>query len=324
MSRCVVAVADDAFPNRREIEQSFTDVAELRWADLSSPEAARVSTKQADAVVVTLQRMSADVIAAFDSSVRIISRAGVGLDSIDLEAAQYHGVAVVNQPAYGASEVATHALAMMLALQRRLLGGDRFVRDGWKANIDLARIKPLDEATVGVVGCGRIGQAFIERVAAIVGRVLVYDPAPAGVPAAAQRLDSLDELLERSELLTLHVPLVAQTRNLIGRAELQRLPAGAIVVNVARGGILDEDALADLLRSGHLGGAGLDVFAEEPLPATSPLLTSPNTILTPHCAAASDRAAHRLSHWTIADALAYLDHGSVTHGSVVVEGDRPK
>ena len=324
MTRCVVAVADDAFPNRREIEQSFADVAELRWADLSGPEAARVSTKQADAVVVTLQRISAEVIAAFDSSVRIISRAGVGLDSIDLEAARQHGVAVVNQPAYGAAEVASHALSMMLALQRNLLGGDRFVRDGWNSHIDLSRIKPLDEATVGVVGCGRIGQAFIERVTAIVGTVLVYDPAPTNVPPSAQRVDSLDELLERSELLTLHVPLVEQTRNLIGRAELRRLPAGAIVVNVARGGIVDEDALAELLNDGHLGGAGLDVFAEEPLPTTSPLLTTPNTILTPHCAAASDRAAHRLSHWTIGDALDYLDHGSVTHGSVVVEGSRPK
>jgi phosphoglycerate dehydrogenase-like enzyme len=123
-------------------------------------------------------------------------------------------------------------------------------------------------------------------------------------------------------MLSLHLPLIPATKGLIGRDELRLLPAGAVVVNVARGGIIDEDALAELLHSGHLAGAGLDVFETEPLPATSPLLAAPNTLFSPHSASASGRSAQRLSHWTIGDAIEYLASGSVTHGSIVVQVSR--
>jgi len=151
-----------------------------------------------------------------------------------------------------------------------------------------------------------------------VGQVLVYDAAPVPVPAGAERAASLDSLLARSNVLSLHLPLSESTRGLIGGREIGLLPAGAVVINVARGGIIDEPALADALHSGHVIGAGVDVFAEEPLPLTSPLLSTPNTVLTPHCASASDRAARRLSHWTIGDVLQFLDQGSVEHGVIVV------
>jgi D-3-phosphoglycerate dehydrogenase len=172
---------------------------------------------------------------------------------------------------------------------------------------------------VGVLGAGRIGQAFINRVRPLVRDVVVYDPQPVDLPPFAIRAADLGDLLQRSEMLSLHLPLTPETRGLIGRRELLLLPPGAIVVNVSRGGILDEDALAELLRSGHLGGAGLDVFETEPLPAASPLFSTPNTVLTPHCASASERAAYRLSHWTIGDAIEYLGSGSVTHGAMVVD-----
>lgn len=319
MRKPIIAVADAAFSNRAGIEEDFGDRAELRWIDLASSGTVRESTSQAGAVVVTLQRLSADVITAFAPSVRVIGRAGVGLDTIDLPAAQARGIAVFNQPAYGAPEVASHALALLLALQRRLLPADAHVRAGWHGGPDLGRIKALDDSTVGVLGGGRIGRAFIDRVQPLVRNVVVYDPEAVSLPSFARRAADLDELLQCSEMLSLHLPLTPQTRGLIGKRELRLLPAGAIVVNVSRGGILDEDALADLLCSGHLGGAGLDVFAEEPLPAASPLLTSPNTVLTPHCASASERAAYRLSHWTIGDAIQYLESGSVAHGAIVVE-----
>lgn len=318
MKRPIIAVADTAFPDPSGLEKDFTNRAELRWIDLSSPDSVRESTSQAGAVVVTLQRLPADVIAAFAPSVRVIGRAGVGLDTIDLSAARARGVAVFNQPAYGAPEVASHALALLLTLQRRLLTADAHVRTGWSSSPDLGRIKALDDCTVGVLGCGRIGTAFIDRVRPIVGNVVVYDPEPVRLPSSVERAPSVDELLRRSELLTLHLPLTPQTRGLIARRELSLLPAGAIVINVSRGGLIDEDALADLLNSGHLGGAGLDVFDEEPLPATSPLLAAPNTVLTPHCASVSERSTYRLSHWTIGDAIEYLETGSVTHGAIVV------
>ena len=148
---------------------------------------------------------------------------------------------------------------------------------------------------------------------------MVYDPAPVQLPAGVERVDTLPELLRRSDLVSLHLPLIPATRGLIGKDELSQLPPGAVVINVARGGIIDEDALAELLLSGHLAGAGLDVFETEPLSPTSPLLTAPNTLLTPHCASASERSAHRLSHWTIGDAVEYLASGTVTNGSMVVQ-----
>jgi D-3-phosphoglycerate dehydrogenase len=322
VTRPVIAVADTAFADHAGLEKDFSDHAELRWIDLSRPDTVRESTGDADAVVVTLQRLSDDVITAFAPSVRVIGRAGVGLDTIDLTTAEKRGIAVINQPAYAAAEVATHALALLLALERRLSPSDAFVRAGWRGPLDLGGVRALDDATVGVVGGGRIGQAFVERVRPLVRQVVVYDPAPVSLPPGVERAADLPDLLRRSDMLSLHLPLIPATKGLIGRAELRLLPAGAVVVNVARGGIIDEDALAELLHSGHLAGAGLDVFETEPLPATSPLLAAPNTLFSPHSASASERSAQRLSHWTIGDAIEYLASGSVTHGSIVVQVSR--
>jgi phosphoglycerate dehydrogenase-like enzyme len=319
VSRPVIAVADTAFGDHGGLEKDFGESAELRWIDLSRPDTVPESTAGADAVVVTLQRLSGDIIDGFAPSVRVIGRAGVGLDTIDLETAEHRGIAVFNQPAYGAAEVATHALALLLALERRLQISDAYVRGGWQGPLNLGRIRALDDATAGIIGGGRIGQAFAERVRPLVREVLVFDPAPVSLPPGVQRTDSLPELLERSDVISLHLPLIPATRGLIGQDELRQLPAGAMVLNVARGGIIDEDALAELLHSGHLAGAGLDVFETEPLPADSPLLTTPNTLLTPHSASVSERSAHRLSHWTIGDAVEYLASGSVTNGSMVVQ-----
>lgn len=319
MSRPVIAVADTAFGDHAGLEKDFGEQAELRWIDLTRPDSVPQSTGGADAVVVTLQRLTTGIIAAFAPSVRVIGRAGVGLDTIDLEQADGRGIAVFNQPAYGAAEVATHALALLLALERRLQPADAFVRAGWQGPLDLGGIRALDDATAGIIGGGRIGQAFAERVRPLVREVLVYDPAPVSLPPGAERVPSLTKLLARSDVISLHLPLVPATRGLIGRDELRQLPAGAMVINVARGGIIDEDALAELLHSRHLAGAGLDVFATEPLPADSPLLSTPNTLLTPHSASVSERSAHRLSHWTIGDVIEYLASGSVTHGSMVVQ-----
>ena len=322
MTRPVIAVADTAFADHAGLEKDFNDHAELRWIDLSRPDTVRESTGDADAVVVTLQRLSDDVITAFAPSVRVIGRAGVGLDTIDLTTAEKRGIAVINQPAYAAAEVATHALALLLALERRLSPSDAFVRAAWRGPLDLGGVRALDDATVGVVGGGRIGQAFVERVRPLVRQVVVYDPAPVSLPPGVERAADLPDLLRRSDMLSLHLPLIPATKGLIGRDELRLLPAGAVVVNVARGGIIDEDALAELLHSGHLAGAGLDVFETEPLPATSPLLAAPNTLFSPHSASASGRSAQRLSHWTIGDAIEYLASGSVTHGSIVVQASR--
>ena len=150
--------------------------------------------------------------------------------------------------------------------------------------------------------------------APLVGRILTFDPFAAEIPAFVEQVGKLDDLLIQSPLLSLHLPLSAQTRGLLGARELALLPDGAVVVNVARGGILDENALAGELNSGRLGGAGLDVFAEEPLPGYSPLLSTPNTILSPHVAGYSERSSWRLASWTIEDVLGYLASSSIEHG----------
>jgi D-3-phosphoglycerate dehydrogenase / 2-oxoglutarate reductase len=318
----VIVVAQDALHAPDRIADHFSGQATIRREDISSPEKMRGATADADAVVVALHRLTAELVDAMDGRVRVIGRMGVGTDTVDLIAAAARGITVFNEPTFGVHEVASHAVAMLLTLQRRLVPSDRYVRDGWRGGFALGPMKPLDEVVVGVVGCGRIGQAVARQLVPLAGRVLVYDPAVDDVPPAAVRVNHLDDLLARSDAVTLHVPLTADTRRLLGRRELSLLPRGAIVVNVSRGGQIDEDALADLLMAGALGGAGLDVFETEPLPPDSPLLLTPNTVLTPHSAGYSDRSAWRLGAWTVGDAVEWLRTGRLRHGSIVVAGNR--
>jgi D-3-phosphoglycerate dehydrogenase len=320
--RPTIAIAAGIFPAPGRIIEQYGSACTIAFADLSSAEAIAAGTAQADAVVVATQRLDPDRLAALANRVRVIGRAGVGLDSIDLDAAQRLGIGVINQPAYGALEVASHAVGLMIAVYRKFMVADSYVRAGWAGPLSLAPVQPLDELTLGLVGCGNIAKEAARMCAPLVGRILTFDPFAAEIPTFVERVDKLDDLLMQSQVLSLHLPLTAQTRGSLGARELALLPEGAIVVNVARGGILDEDALAEELSSGRLGGAGFDVFAQEPLPGDSPLLSTPNTILSPHVAAYSERSSWRLASWTIDDVLSYLASGSIEHGKVVVAGTR--
>ena len=318
----VVAIANSAFSDRERLVEHFGKHTELRFCDISTPALIEESTKGAAALVVTLQPLRAEHIGALSSSVRVIGRAGVGLDSVDLGAAESCGLTVVNQPGYGSREVASHAVAMLLSLERKLSSADAYVRGGWKGSFVLSPMKAVDELVVGLVGCGRIGSAVAEMLSCIVAEVLIYDPAPVHVPAGAERVAHLEELLQRSDAVSLHVPLTAETEGLVEAGFLAKLRRGAVLVNVSRGGLVDEEALVKALKEGELAGAALDVFHEEPLPATSSLLSVPNTLLSPHCAAYSDRSAWRLATWTIADMLGWIRTGTVEHGEIVVRGTR--
>jgi D-3-phosphoglycerate dehydrogenase len=317
-----VVIAAEIFPAPGRIIEEYGSACTIAFADLSSAEAIAAGAARADAVVVATQRLDADRLAALANSVRVIGRAGVGLDSIDLDAAERLGIGVVNQPAYGALEVATHAVGLMIALYRKFTVADSYVRAGWAGPLSLSPMQPLDELTLGLIGCGNIAKEAARMCAPLVGRILTFDPFATEIPSFVERVDKLDDLLIQSQVLSLHLPLTAQTRGLLGARELALLPAGAVVVNVARGGILDEDALAGELTSGRLGGAGLDVFAQEPLPSDSPLLSTPNTILSPHVAAYSERSSWRLASWTIEDVLSYLANGAIEHGKLAVAGTR--
>jgi D-3-phosphoglycerate dehydrogenase len=318
----VVVVGANAFPNPDELVAHFAGAAELRFRDISTPEAVLSATEDADGIVVALHPLTKVHIEAFGKGLKVIGRAGVGVDSVDLEAAQSVGVTVLNQPSYGAIEVASHAVTMMLALQRDLLRADRYVREGWSGGLKLGTIKPVDELTVGLAGCGRIGSAAAGMLQGLVGQVLAYDPLAPVLPDGVAAVDSLEQLLAASDIVSLHMPLTDQTRGIINAKMIALMRPGAILVNVSRGPLIDELALSEALKSGQVGGAGLDVFEVEPLPADSPLLAAPNTVFSPHMAAYSQRAMWRLAMWTIGDTIEWIGERRVSNGNIVIAGSR--
>lgn len=321
MKKPVVAVAAGAFDGAR-LAEHFGDQAELRFGPIATQEEVTQVTTGAEALVVTLQPVSQELIASFDSTVKVIGRAGVGLDSIDLEAARIAGLSVINEPTYGTVEVASHGVAMLLSLQRRLGAFDSYVRQGWQGSSRMGVIDPVDEMVVGLIGCGNIGSALARMLVALVGAVVAYDPFASSLPDGVESCDSLDDLLARSDAVSLHVPLTSDTKGLLDRDRLQAMRRGALLVNVSRGGLVDEVALAEALHSGQIGGAALDVFETEPLPPDSPLLGAPNTLFSPHSASYSERSSWRLASWTIEDTLAWITTRDVRHGNLVLKGDR--
>ncbi len=320
--RLVIVVADGSFGDASQRLVEYFDGVEFWFRDLSDPAKLPELTAGASGVVVGLQPLRAAHIAALAPSVRAIGRAGVGVDTIDLDAAAAAGITVLNQPTYGTKEVASHAVALLLALQRRLREMDAYVRDGWSGRPALAPMKPLDEIVVGLVGNGRIGRATAEMLLGLVGHILVYDPASPPVPDGVEPVRELKELLGRSDVVSLHLPLTADNIGMVDDAFLAVMVPGALLVNVSRGGLVDEAALAAALETGHIGGAALDVFPTEPLPQTSPLLKARNTLFTPHCASYSDRSVWRLASWTVGDTIAWARSNTIEHGNVVVQGSR--
>ncbi|HEY2887792.1 MAG TPA: phosphoglycerate dehydrogenase, partial [Candidatus Limnocylindrales bacterium] len=243
-----------------------------------------------DAIVVRSEtKVTADIINA-GKNLKAIGRAGVGVDNIDVEAATRRGIIVVNAPTGNTIAAAEHTLALLAVLARKITAADASVHRGeWKRS-QFTGVE-LRGRTLGIVGLGKIGQAIARRARAMEMTVIAVDPYVSADGAAVHGVElvTFDALLERSDAITVHVPLTRQTRGLIGAAEIARMKPGSFLLNVARGGILDEAAVADALRSGHLAGAGIDVFDHEP-PAGSPLLDAPNSVLTPHLGASTVEA----------------------------------
>jgi D-3-phosphoglycerate dehydrogenase len=224
---------------------------------------------------------------------RAVVRYGVGYDNIDVGAADRLGIPVAIVPDASVEEVALHAVALALALFRRLPQADASIRAGhWEFSY-MAGAHRFSRATVGVIGLGRIGARVAEHFAALGASVLGYDVVAARGPGQATRVD-LDELLGRSDVISLHLPLTPEARSFLSAERLARLPGGAIVVNVSRGGLIDELALAQALSDGRVGGAGLDVFEHEPLSPDHPLRQAPNILFSPHIAYRSEEAMDEL------------------------------
>ncbi len=247
---------------------------------------------------------------------RVVGRAGVGIDNIDLPAATERGITVLNSPAGNTVAAAELTMALILSVVRRVAEADRSMRaQKWERS--RLRGVQLKDRTLGLVGAGRIGSEVAIRCRAFGMKVLAYDPYLTTERAVdlGLALTGLDEVLTHGDIISLHVPLTEETLHLIDAAALARMKPGAFVVNVSRGGVIDEDALAHALADGHLAGAALDVFESEPLSPQSPLLSLPNVVLTPHLGASTVEAQELVAREiaeSVRDALALGDlSGSV-------------
>jgi D-3-phosphoglycerate dehydrogenase / 2-oxoglutarate reductase len=250
----------------------------------------------ADYVLTQFAPLTARVIAAMDRA-RLIVRYGIGVDNVDLDAARARGIAVCNVPAYCIDEVADHTLALLLDATRRIAANGRLVREGgWGLAVPLDRMKSLRDLTVGVVGFGRIGRAVSDRLRGFGCRVVAHDPNVPAPDFAARGVASasLETLLAESDAVTLHCPSTPGTRHLINRDSIARMKPGAILINVARGDVVETSALVDAIRDGRIAAAGLDVAETEPLPADSPLRALDGVLVTSHIASASAKAVRTL------------------------------
>jgi D-3-phosphoglycerate dehydrogenase len=290
--------------------------ASVRLGSVATPEDVARETAAADGLIITTHPFGAEHGAALGSGVKVIGRAGIGLDAIDLAAAAEAGVAVINFPDYATNEVATHAVGMLLALQRRLVEADRLARLPWGEQSWLGQMEPLETLTLGLVGLGRIGRAVAERMRPLVGAMQAYDPASPPLPEGMTACGSLEELLATSDLVSLHLPLLPETARLLGAAQFAQMRPGALLVNVSRGGLIDEEALADALHAGRIGGAALDVFANEPPPPGARILEAPNTVLSPHVAWFSTASGPNVRRATVEAMIVWIETGTVPHGNL--------
>jgi D-3-phosphoglycerate dehydrogenase len=248
---------------------------ELAVASCRTPEQVIEAAAGVDALLVQYAPITAEVFEALPQ-LRLVCRYGVGVDVVDTDAAREHGVWVCNVPDYGTAEVALHAVAMLLALLRNIAGHDREVHAGhWDYHLG-GQLRRPSSLTLGVVGLGRIGRMAAERAAPWFGAVFGYDPyvADSNWPNGLERV-SLEELFTRSSAITLHLPLTAATRGLVGTDLLGRMPSGSYLVNTARGGLVDLDALVEALDSGKLAGVRSTYSPRAP-PQDHPLLTPPS------------------------------------------------
>ena len=308
MPKYKVVVTDAKFPSY-DIERSLLEPggAELEVHRCTSSDEVLEVAHDADALLVTAVPITRDVIAGLTRCKGIV-RYGVGYDVVDVDAAREHGIPVVNVPDYCTAEVADHTMTLILALVRKLPQVSARVRRGEWAGAPCRPIHTLEGRTLGLLGIGRIGRAVIERARPFGFALQAYDPYTDDATFAelgVKRLD-LDALLETSNVLSLHAPLTPDTHHVLGAAAIARMQPGSFLVNVARGGLIDEQALEQALRSGHLAGAALDVFEHEPVPADASLLEVESLIATSHCAWYAEEAFDRLHRFAAEEVVRLL------------------
>jgi D-3-phosphoglycerate dehydrogenase len=243
-------------------------------------------------IVVRSQTKVTGAIVNAGTKLRVIGRAGVGVDNVDVEAATRRGVIVMNAPGGNTISTAEHAFSLLLCAARKIPQADAILRSGKWDRKNLEGVE-LFNKTLGVIGMGRIGSELSRRAIAFGMRVMAFDPYLSATRARTlqvELVEELDDLLAGADFITLHTPLTPQTHHLLNAARLAKTKRGVRVINCARGGLVDEAALGEALRSGHVAAAALDVFETEPLPADSPLRDVPNLVITPHLGASTAEA----------------------------------
>jgi D-3-phosphoglycerate dehydrogenase len=250
------------------------------------------------------------------TDLKIIAKHGAGIDSVDLESATAHGVAVMVTNGANADAVAEHALALMLSLVRELPRFDREMRKGvWK---DQAyAVRDFRGRTVGIVGYGHIGQKAARLASACGASVVIHSRTRVEPPPGMAWEDHLDRLLGRVDILSLHCPLTDRTKGMIGEKELRLMKPGALLINTARGKLIDEPALVAALKAGQLAGAGLDTFATEPPDAGNPLFSLPNVVCTPHIASSTTDAALQMGTIAAQNIISYLRGEIYDHSNFI-------
>jgi D-3-phosphoglycerate dehydrogenase / 2-oxoglutarate reductase len=324
-SRPVVLIAEKLAPSVLDV---FGEEVEVRHVDGTDRPALLAEVADADALLVrSATTVDAEVLAA-TNRLKVVARAGVGLDNVEVPAATERGVLVVNAPTSNIVSAAEHAVALLLAVARRVPAADQSLQGGaWKRSA-YSGIE-INGKTVGVLGLGKIGQLFAARLAAFGTNLIAYDPyvAPARAAQLGIELVELDELLAKADIISVHLPKTAETKGLIGADQLAKTKKGVLIVNAARGGLIDETALADAIRDGQVGGAGIDVFATEPTTA-SPLFGLPNVVVTPHLGASTSEAQDRAGTDVARSVLLalrgdFVPDGVNVAGGVVGEEVRP-
>ncbi len=298
----------------REILAPYAEVTDLKGIPLPDEEAVVAACPGADALVVGFVPITARIMDAL-AGLRCIVRYGVGCDMIDVPAATERGVWVANVPDYCVAEVADHTAALLLCLTRKVALYDAAVRNGdWGAVKLGSPIRRLAGRTLGLVGFGRIGHEVAARAKAFGFRVVVYDKYldPSRAEACGVEPLTFERLLSEADAVSLHVPLTDETRLILDGRAISRMKKEAVLVNVARGGLADLEALADALAAGRLAGAAIDVFDTEPLPADHPIRRAPNAILQPHAS------------WYSEESLVQLQRSAAEEVARVLRGERPK
>src|ERR1700740_2425994 len=308
MLRVTIAITDNVFPSLDPAKKALARLEpEYRMAKSADADDILAVARDADAILVTYAKLPGELLRQL-TRCKAIGRFGLGVDNIDLPAAKDLGIAVNYVADYCLREVSDHAMALLLALARKVPFSNKLVQSGRWEVPPIVPLRRLEGQVLGLVGFGNIPRALAPKAKAFGFKILTHDPyvAKDALRAAGVEGVSFDDLLARSDFISVHAPLLPATRGLMNAAAFAKMKKGACLINTARGPLVDEVALAAALDSGHLGGAALDVVATEPLPKDSPLLGRANVILTPHMAFYSVEALEELQSKCASDVARVL------------------